>query len=429
MHTSSGLQIYAIWGYAGATLYLATLLIALRTITEKYKSLITLFDFYKLWLSLIAITAITLFFLQPSTLPHLFILAILGCIQGMIRYKSNKNIHYTLLFVILALSALYLTSLINIFADEKEEQISFAKAESVKDSNSPKAKALLETISADWNQDKVLLTLFQDPIAREKQIKDHLKNKYFNTSWFNYNVQIFICTNKDKIPISKRNSQKTNYDNCFSTFNELIQKSSKIGNTPFYESNIYNGIISYIGMLSFITQKYGEVRLFIQLDLKPYENEKGYLELLENKQQSKGEDRIFSLAKYTNNKLRYATGTFNYYSIFDVFSKKAKNPNATKYTVQLDDYVHYIYNVSNSYKIIVSEKQLSLYQKYIAFPYIFFLLFFLFLAIWSLESYPWDFMQLHSFRQQKRENKNATPRAFFQLGKCERFRPLFYSGN
>lgn len=398
VHTGSGIELYTIWAYAGAALFLCSVVILIRAIALRFQEVISFTEFYKLWLLLLAIVGVFVFFINKFLILHLLFLAALGIIQGATRYRPSKNLNYTLQAIILILSAFYLTSLISIHAEEKEKQIRSAKAVSIMDSNAPVTRALLETMSAEWDKDDVLLRLFQDPMANEVQIKEHLRNHYFTTSWFNYNVQIIICSEKDEVEALTINNTKIT-NNCFTIFNELLQSAKRIGNSPFYESATYKGIIPYIGMLSFITQKYGEVRLFIRLDLKPYGDEQGYPELLIEKQREVGFYGRYSIAKYVENKLRYSSGSFDYYGSFDIF-RNANSNEIDNYFISVDGYNHYVYNVTDTYKIVISEEELSLYKKYIAFPYIFFLLSFIFIAIWLVETYPWVFFQYHSFRQQ-----------------------------
>lgn len=399
IHKGSGIEIYTIWGFAGAALFLSTIILFIRTITSYFKEVISLISFYKIWLLLLGTALIIALFFDKFVALHLFFLAILGIVQGTVRYRANKNFSYMLQIIVLLFSAFYLTLIISIYAQEKEQKIRSAKAESIIDSNNPATKALLETMNSTWNKDKKLLNLFQDPIANEVLIKEHLRNQYFNTAWSNYNVQIIICSRTDEVEVVKTNNTKT-YNNCFTVFNELLQSATRIGNSPFYELTTQKGVTPYIGMLSFISQIYGEVRLFIRIDLKPYGNEEGYPELLVNSQREIGSYGRYSFAKYINNKLRYSTGSFDYYRQFDNFKNIEKLQSTENYFIKVDNYNHYVYNVTDSYKIIVSEPELSLYKKYIAFPYIFFLLFFIFVTIWSLEVYPWQPFQIHSFRQQ-----------------------------
>ncbi len=400
VYIGSGIEFYAIWGYAGAVFLLSAIIFLIRAIAIKFRNLIPLSHFYKVWFSLLGLVALIALFVDKFTILHLLFLAILGIIQGVIRYKVRQRIFYSLQVFTLILSATYLTSLISIYSEQKEQKVRLAKSQSVTESNNPETKALLETISSQWNKDDILLSLFQDPVANEKAIKKHLRGRYFSKSWFNYNVQIFICTNQDKWKDLAKIATDNTTD-CFNAFNQLLSSASRIGNTPFHELTTYKGLSSYIGTISFISKKYGEVRLFIRLDLKPYESELGYPELLVNSPQKSEFSKRYSFAKYINNKLRYANGTFDYYSLFDVFQKRIASKTPAKgYFIQLDGYNHYIYNVTKNYKIIVSDKELSTYKKYIAFPYVFFLLFFIFILISALEAYPWHFGELQSFRQQ-----------------------------
>lgn len=399
VHIGSGIEFYTIWAYAGAALLLSAIIVLIRAITSRFQEVIGLTEFYKIWLLWMLLAAFIFVFIDKFLVLHLLFLTTLGILQGAIRYRANKDFNYTLLIFALILSAFYLTSLISIYAEEKEQQVRSAKAVSIMDSNAPVTKALLETMSTEWNKDDVLLNLFQEPIANEIQIKEYLRNRYFNRDWSHYNVQIIICTKEDEVEAITANNL-TIYNDCFTIFNELLESASRIGSSSFYELTTYKGITPYIGMLHFMTEQYGEVRLFLRLDLKPYEDEQGYPELLAGRQYEIDFSGRYSFAKYVDNKLRYSNGTFDYYSLFNIFKKEATENTKQDYFINVDGYNHYVYNVTDSYKIVVSEEELSLYKKYVAFPYIFFLLFFIFVFIWSLESYPWHFSKIHSFRQQ-----------------------------
>ncbi|MBS9768897.1 MAG: hypothetical protein KGV44_15350, partial [Flavobacteriaceae bacterium] len=397
IHIGSSIEEYTIWGYAGASLFLACDILMLRTLSRNAQKAISRALFYKIWIFTALIFAITCLFIDTILVFHIVFITVLGIIQGASHYRTNQDFIHFLRIIVLLLSSFYLTGIINTYSEQKEHQIRLAKAESIIDSNNPRMKAMLETIHTEWNKDDTLLRLFQKPISNENQIKEYLRTKYFRTNWFNYNVHFSICTNKDKL----ENSKKANTDNnCFEHFSKMLQKANRISNTPFYEITTYKGLSSYLGVLSFVTEEYGEIRLFIELELKPYENEEGYPNLLINKQRKDYNTTPYSFAKYLNNKLRYSSGSFNYYNNFNIFQRKIHNNKERKSLIELDDYTHYIYNVTDNYKIIVSNKNLSFYKKYIAFPYIFFMLFFSIFIILFLDERQWRNFQIPSFKVQ-----------------------------
>ncbi|PVX52367.1 phospho-acceptor domain-containing protein [Balneicella halophila] len=395
VHTGSGMEIYTIWAYAGVALLVSALLISIRTLTLRFYQLIKLREFYILWFSLLIVFGVVIFFINRFLIFHLVFLGVLGFIQSTIRYKTTKEYNYTLQVLAIFLSAFYLTFLINIYSEVKEKQIRTAKAVSIMDSNDPVTKARLETMSNDWIKDNLLLSLFQDPLENEIQIKEYLRNQYFNRDWSNYNVQILICADGDEIEMIDSEGENT-YSDCFFTFNSLIESASRIGNSYFYELNTYKGVTPYIGMLTFMTEFYGEIRLFVHLDLKPYEDQQGYPGLLTSEEYEVNYQNRYSIAKYINGRLRYSNGDFDYYSLFNNF----KSDKKTNYFIDVDDYKHFVYRVTDSYKIVISQEKLSFYKRYIAFPYLFFLLFFIILSIWILETYPSYYFYYHSVRQQ-----------------------------
>ncbi len=414
VHKGSGIEIYSIWAYAGVALFFSSILMFIRIIIDCFQKYFSPTSFYKIWTMGIVIGIfISLFFDKLSAL-HLIFLTLVGLARGFIRYNTPKNVNYILQVLILLFSTLYLTLIINIYTYEKEEKIRSAKAESIIDSNDPRTKALLETMGSSWKKDKILKKLLRNPIARRQHLKKHLREVYFNKSWGHYNVQITSCTRKDSIEITDKGTK--NNLNCLDYFQQLLQSSSRIGNSPFYELKKQTGVSSYIGKLSSFTRKYGKVQIFIQLDLKPYRDNEGYTELLVGNKKEAEYYQHYSFAKYIANTLRYSSGDFNYYTSFDNFKSHKETTSQKNYFCKLDGYNHYVYAVSDDYKIIVSEAELSLYRKYIAFPYIFFLLFFLFLFIWILESSN-PKINFYSFRQQiKIALTTMTTLVFFVVG-------------
>lgn len=397
VHTGSGITLYTIWGYAGASIFISVVLQLVSNILFNFRGIYSLKLFYTIWFSILAVFTIYFYFYTPEKMVYTLFLAILGVLMGTIRYKVNKEYLYTLLLLILLVSAVFLTYIINIYGIEKEANIRSAKAESIVETNVPVTRALLETIGERWNKDEALLQLLQNPIANEHIIRNYLLNTYFTDYWSKYTVQVIICTAKDNVEFMEDNRMVDK--NCFSVFREMITHSKQVGNSPFYELPSFKGTTPYVGEVVYETNQYGKIRLFVRLDRKIRIDESGFPELLLSQEQIDSYYERYSYARYIDNELRYYTGTFDYYNTFTPFESK-KPQKKSNYFIDKEGYTHYVYNVSANYKIIVSEESLTLYKKYIAFPYIFLLLFFITLLIWLLERYPWNKFHFHFFRQQ-----------------------------
>lgn len=397
LHTGSGITLYTIWAYAGASIFISVIIQLVSNILFNFRDIYSLKLFYKIWFSILTVFTIYFYFQAPEKVVYTLFLGVLGILMGTIRYKVDKEYLYSLLLLIPLVSAIFLTYIINMYGIEKEANIRSAKAESIIETNVPITRAILETVGERWNEDKTLLELLQNPIKNEYLIRNYLLNNYFTDYWSKYTVQVIICTAKDDVEFMEGNQAVSK--NCFNVFSEMLASGKQIGNSPFYELPSFKGSTPYIGEISCKTNKYKKVRLFIRLDRKIRIDEGGFPELLLPQEQIDSYYERYSYARYIDNELRYYTGEFDYYNTFTPFEKNEKQTEKN-YFIDKEGYTHYIYNVSDNYKIIVSEESLTLYKKYIAFPYIFLLLFFITLLIWLLERYPWRKFHFFFFRQQ-----------------------------
>jgi len=343
------------------------------------------FDWIDLGFQFLLLTAIILVaeFVKPSYF-HTFFIALL---LGVSVFISNR---------------------INTFSAQKEMQIRVLEALNLSTEYSPTSESLLIELEKQIKSDPKLKKLCQNPIANEIKIIDYLQNKYLIGYWEQFNLQITLCDENDKLNVEPDNQIR----NCHEFFEEMLLKNGEIiAGSNFYNLNEYDGMVSYLGQIDINGAKSQKHRIFIRLDSKIRSQGLGYPDLLlDEKIQVQATGKDYSFGKYQDGKLIASSGEFNYY-LNDAGFGKSKETYAWK---ELDDYSHLIYRFGNN-ALIVSSPEINWHKKFITIPYVFILFYLFTIIVGLIERFPWRLKFKYSFKYRIQYSITAVLMLFFLL--------------
>ncbi|SFE79870.1 ATP-binding protein [Thermophagus xiamenensis] len=236
----------------------------------------------------------------------------------------------------------------------------------------PVAEMYLQDIEKKIMRDAPLRQLLAQTNINQSAIRNHLLKYYFYGYWGRYELQIVPCWPGGNVVFEATGD----VTNCYHYFYSLIsQQGSTIdGSSHFYYLNNDNGRVSFLGVFRFFEGHPLETTLFIELQSKPYFEGLGYPELLISQ---KEQDRlklveIYSYAKYVDGRLVKRSGEFDYHGNI----AQTNLLNESKVFVKDKGYSHLIFRPEPDTVIILSLKDHTVSDIFIAFS-VFFIFFFL----------------------------------------------------
>jgi two-component system, NtrC family, nitrogen regulation sensor histidine kinase NtrY len=218
----------------------------------------------------------------------------------------------------------------------------------------------------------------------DEKIMDHLKQKYFNSLWGNYEQLITICGGDEILDI-----QPAGYlVNCFDYFDGILEnnKADTVADGLYFFNNRSENN-NYIAVFEFqdpAGKSIHPVRIFAELYYKYIkETGLGYPDLLIDKKVKMISGLAnYSYARYYNGSLVYKYGDFSY--------RLAELPyfpvDSTSYFIEKEGFNHYVTRADKDNVLIISKKSPGILDLIAPFSYLFiffslFLLLFLVLAM------------------------------------------------
>ncbi|WP_096429284.1 sensor histidine kinase [Labilibaculum antarcticum] len=310
---------------------------------------------------------------------------------GLINYQKEKGGRYSLYVILLLGVSIFVTNRINSFSREKEKQDRQVAAMNLSTEYDATSETFLLEIQDQLDQDSILKELCKQPFRNETEITDYIQNKYFTGFWEQYHLQVTICNSIDDLNIEPDDQIR----NCFEFFEEMIVTTGEpIPNSNFYYLNEFDGMVSYLGVISNPTNRLNEVKIYLRLDSKVGDEGLGYPDLLlDEKVDLRPVSNDYSYGKYQNGKLIASSGKFNYYMSDSGFGLNSAN----FFWKQIDNYDHLVYKFDNN-AVVVSCPSVSLYDKVITIPYVFVLFYVFGFLIWILEKISFKFQINLSFK-------------------------------
>ncbi|MFN3940953.1 MAG: hypothetical protein ACK4IY_10215, partial [Chitinophagales bacterium] len=159
-------------------------------------------------------------------------------------------------------------------------------------------------------------------------------------------------------------------DKMLRSFTDAIEYNGEYTNTRnLYFINDNTGNYYYLGEIPVIKNDKFSVLAFVQLIPRKYNSSSLYPELLIDDELKVSESfSEFNYAIYYNNNLVERYGDYSY-PIMDVFYVEKEEEFAE---VNINDYNHLIYRVNESKKVVVSQREKSVFEPISYFSYLFF---------------------------------------------------------
>jgi signal transduction histidine kinase len=315
---------------------------------------------------ILIIASFALCVVLPSGGSYMFVLFFgVNILQSMVR-KMNIS-QFSLSYSILFISLFSIISLIVVYNTVKERDLEFQKlrATTLSTEQDPVAEVLLARMQSKFDADTIIPTLLAPPYDK---LENYLTRSYFSGYFRKYDIRYWFCNPKDSIV----NDDENKMESCYPFFDKMIEHSgSKILNSNFNFMNNFNGRISYLGKLPFLSAlNKKETSVFIEINSKTISDGIGFPELLMDRSFIKPfRYKYLSYAKYYDDELVSQTGDYPYNLYLSSYNLKAKENEFHR--ISWDGYDHLIYNIDGKNQIVVSNRSLKLRDYIISFPYIF----------------------------------------------------------
>lgn len=377
----ASLNIYSIMGLSIAAMQFTALILfthkVLSFLYVRYRNR-QLFGFY-LAINVVAYLILWLFHFRVDLVSHLaFLLLFTG--MATLLYRKIPLGSHTVLVVVVILFCAYTVYFIAYHSHKRTLDNMRVMAENLATQHDPVAEYLFEEISADLENDSVLMTylfnyhLSNNQGAADRQIFNHLQNRYFNGFWGKYKLVFQVCDPGTEFLINDGGVDQQ-LTNCYAFYDAMINSGSmKLPRSDFYYLDVQNGRINYLGWISYHDKYAGAtVNLYLELESRLVAEELGYPELLLDKKYQKNKLlETYSYAKYYNNQLLAQSGTFQYSLNLNTYRDKSS---------RFEGYNHLIYYVNKDSVVMVSVPTTSFFDKLVSFSYIF-LLFYMILMFY-----------------------------------------------
>lgn len=286
-------------------------------------------------------------------------LYIIYCVQN----DKNKHLHIFISLVVVSLSVSYSLSS-SYTAKEVDSYKTLAyNFYSARDFN---VEMIFQTLNDEIKNDSLIIASVNshDFVATDSLIMQLLGSKRY---LHKYDIQTTICADADSLFIADENIST----GCFEYFRDQIYSFGVIiPGSNFYFMNNHTGRISYLGVISFMSEQ-SVIKIYIEANSKIFSEGLGYPDLLLDKSLVfKRASRVENYAKYNNNKLVASKGTYKY-----LFSLPPETIDKEEFAVVRNGgYVHFVYCPDNENKIILSKRNTLYSTMFLSFWVVFIML-------------------------------------------------------
>lgn len=365
---------YSVSGYLVIAMLLFSVFLIHLKIIQRTEYLNRKSYFFTLNILLI-IASFALCVVLPTGGTYMFILFFgVNLLQSLIKkmHISLFSLSYSILFI----SLFSIISLVVVYDIVKERDLEFQKlrATTLSTEQDPVAEVLLARMQTKFDVDTIIPTLLTPPYDK---LENYLTRSYFSGYFRKYDIRFWFCNAGDSI----LNEDENKWETCYPFFDQMIEHSgSKILNSNFNFMNNFNGRISYLGKVPFISPlTKRETTVIIEINSKTISDGIGFPELLMDRSFIKPfRYKYLSYAKYYDDELVSVNGDYSYNLYFSSYNLKTRE-NEFQLT-SWDGYDHLIYNIDGKNQIVVSNRSLKLRDYLISFPYIF-VFYFLFILM------------------------------------------------
>ncbi len=292
--------------------------------------------------------------------------------------KRDFRLHhsYNTFLWLVALFALFTGSVLINLSIQKEESTRELLVENLSyqllREEDPVAEMQLADIESQILRDVPLRQLLARNNINQSAIQNHLLKYYFYGYWGRYEMQIVPCWPGGNVVFEETGEVHNCYQYFFSSLGRQGQPVDGCDN--FYYLNNDNGRVSYLGVFRFFEEHPLETTLFIELQSKPYFEGLGYPELLISQ---KEQNRLalfedYSYAKYVDGRLVRRSGEYDYHGNF---RQVTLDVGQTRF-IKEDGYSHVVFQPESDTLVILSRKDNTISEVFIAFS-VFFIFFFI----------------------------------------------------
>lgn len=313
---------------------------------------------------------------NPVHIIALIVLFFLGFVFGFIRLSEEPTYKYTTFILIAFLFAFETIFFVGQYSHLKNENIRKIYLINLATENDRICEFLInDRIQDRLKNDSLVYKFLYNDYFDINQLYSHLKNKYFNSYFDKFNIQITVCNPTDSVTLEPPDGM---WKPCYPFFKKIIEeKGSRVFNTDFYFIDNLDGQINYLGWLEYNAPKKGPVSLFIELSSKLITEQLGYPALLlDEKISYQLLPKNLSYAKYYRGQLISQFGKFTYNLSSKVFEKVKTDFEILK----INGIDHMVYHPNKETLIVISAASTDFVDSIISFSYTF-LLYFLILNI------------------------------------------------
>lgn len=222
----------------------------------------------------------------------------------------------------------------------------------------------LRSMEAKLSVDPIIGALLSMPQDRYNLIQSRMEELYLKGVSQKYEISITICKPNDMLMDSKWQQMV----DCSEHYQDLILSGVPLApNSNFYFLNNYNGRVSYLGVLRYISKTSGPITMYIEFESRYTKDVSGYAAVLFNYKPSDNVNMpaAYSYAKYMDNRLVIYKGNYVYPMVC--------NPDEYKsgFSVEKEeDYLHFVSRAENDNVIIITRERRSIYHYLVSFSYL-----------------------------------------------------------
>jgi signal transduction histidine kinase len=329
----------------------------------------------KLYLFIIPIIFLPFNYIFKNELFAISIVSWLMLTTVFLMGSTTNRFHSSILEVLLLLMLLAGASawIINKTIDVKAKKMQEFTAQMLSQKNDPLLEYEFSLMANKVEQDDQLNSLLSSETETNPLIIEQLLiNKYFNSAFEKYKIQVTVCDSSDLLEIQNEKDPIS----CASFFNDFKNQSgTSVLDSTLYLMDTHTENIYYLGILTFKLMNKSVKRVYLEIVATYVPEGIGYPGLLIDQRAQAYNLTNLSYARYYSGTLFYKFGDYHYSIIL--------SPEISKLTdvfYNSNGYRHYIISITNEESVIVSQSVKS--NNMILFP--FSTLFLLFALIASL---------------------------------------------
>lgn len=337
------INIYSIVAYVSLAFLIAAALLVIHTWFRLFykalqfkKSVVVLLSTY------LILCLLGVFIESVQISVYGYILSLLIVATYLLRGKLNLDyeLRFSWFTLLMAVISLYSVVQVSTIVHTKDENIRRVLAVNLSSERDPLAELLLSQMSQKLYSDALVRHYVRDIETYNTDLYEHLRKDFFKDYLNKYDLRATVCQQND-------DEEEVSYNDFFS--NLIDTYGALIPSSRFYHINAQNGIISYLGV---ITYRFGNdvKNLYIELDSRPSWEMLGYPELLIEGQNPQRKLYGYSYAKYHQGKLVNQGGDYQYQLNFRSDSSTANS----YYEFNQGGFSHVVYNSTPEDAILVS---------------------------------------------------------------------------